>query len=119
MTDWSPATRHEVMRTEVARARKVLDAVVPEKEFQRQVVDLAELRRWLVWHDNDSRRNAAGLPDLLLLRPPRLVFVELKAARGRISPQQKSWLESLGQCPGIETFVWRPEDWPEIERILR
>lgn len=116
---WSPTARREVVRTELARARQTLDAVVPEKEFQGQVVDLAMLRRWRVWHDHDSRRNAAGLPDLLLLRPPRLVFAELKTEKGRLSAEQRTWLDELGRCPGVEVHVWRPGDWAEIEETLR
>lgn len=116
---WAPEARRETVRTELTRARQALDAVVPEKEFQGQVVDLALLRSWRVWHDNDSRRNAAGLPDLLLLRPPRLLFVELKAEKGRLSAEQRAWQDELGRCPGVETYVWRPGDWPEIEEVLR
>lgn len=121
MTDWRPETRHEVMRTELSRARQLLDAVVPEKELQRTVVELAQLRGWLVWHDNDSRRNAAGLPDLLLCRPPRFVVVEMKAAKGRVSAEQRVWIERLGLCPGIEVHVWRPGDLSSgiVEEVLR
>jgi hypothetical protein len=116
---WAPDARRAAVRTELRRAREKLDAVVPEKEFQDSVVELALTRRWRVWHDNDSRRNAAGLPDLLLVRPPRVVFAELKAERGRLSAEQERWQEELGRCPGVEVHVWRPSDWDEIERTLR
>jgi hypothetical protein len=56
-----------------------------EAEFQAQVVSLAELRGWRIFHDHDSRRNTAGLPDLILVRRGRLIFAELKSERGRIS----------------------------------
>lgn len=108
------------MRTELTRARQVLDAVVPERDFQATVVDLAVLKGWRAWHDNDSRRNAAGLPDLILLRPPRLLFVELKTERGRIQPEQQQWIDELGRCPGVEVHLWRPGDWSSgvIEEVL-
>jgi hypothetical protein len=96
----------------------MLNASLSEKEFQDTVVELAERRGWRCWHDNDARRNRPGLPDWLFLRPPRLIFAELKTEKGRLSPQQRSWLDALGLCPGIETFVWRPGDWPEIEEVL-
>jgi hypothetical protein len=101
-----------------ASARRTLDAFVPEREFQASVVDLALLRGWKAWHDHDSRRNVAGLPDLLLVRPPRVLFAEIKAARGRLSPSQRTWLDALGRCPGVEVHVWRPGDWSEIEEAL-
>lgn len=115
---WTPEARRHVVRTELTRARQALDAVVPEREFQASVVDLALLRGWRAWHDNDSRRNVAGLPDLLLVRPPRLLFAELKTEKGRLSPAQREWLDALGRCPGIEVHVWRPGNWPEIEEAL-
>ena len=37
------------------------DALISEAQFQETLVEYAELWGWLVWHDNDSRRNDAGL----------------------------------------------------------
>ncbi|MEW6583441.1 MAG: VRR-NUC domain-containing protein, partial [Actinomycetota bacterium] len=53
-----------------------------EAAFQDQVVDLARLRGWLVYHTFDSRHSAAGFPDLILARGDRLVAAELKTQRG-------------------------------------
>lgn len=116
---WAPEARREVVRTELALARQALDAVVPEREFQGTVVDLALLRGWRVFHDHDSRRNAAGLPDLLLVKPPRMIWVELKAEKGRLSAEQQQWLDALGRCTEVSTFVWRPHQWDEIQEVLR
>ncbi len=41
-----------------------------EADFQGQVVELAQLHRWHVYHTFDSRRSHAGFPDLLLLKGP-------------------------------------------------
>jgi hypothetical protein len=60
----------------------------------------------------------SGLPDLILCRPPRLVFAELKSARGRVSPQQQAWLNALSQCAGVEVYLWRPDDWQTIVHTL-
>lgn len=89
-----------------------------EAHFQQSVTELAERCGWLWWHDNDSRRNRRGFPDLVLLRAPRLLLVELKTERGKLRPEQRIWLDELGQCPGIETYVWRPGDFDEIVSIL-
>jgi len=102
----------------LTEARRKLNATLTEKQFQEAVVALAETRGFNVFHDHDSRRNAAGLPDLLLVRPPRLLFAELKASRGVVRPEQRRWLELLGACPGVEVHVWRPDDWSTIERVL-
>jgi hypothetical protein len=82
-----------------------------EAELQRMVTDLAKWAGWACWHDNDSRRNTAGWPDLVLVhtRTGRLIFVELKSDKGRIRPEQHMWLRLLGiQHTAV---VWRPQDW--------
>lgn len=101
-------------------------ATVPQSEagFQDAVVEYAQLRGWRHWHDQDSRRNVAGLPDLLLVRKGRLVVAELKAESGRVSPAQLVWLgefELVAQASGgaVAVHVWRPSDWPTIEDVLR
>lgn len=98
---------------------KVRFQVESEAAFQRAVLDYAALSGWLVYHDHDSRRNAPGLPDLVLVRAPRVVFAELKTATGRLRPAQAVWLDALSACPGVESYVWRPGDWQTIERTLR
>jgi hypothetical protein len=88
-----------------------------EKQFMAQVVQLARLCSWMVYHTHDSRRSAAGFPDLVLLRGAEMVAAELKAGRGRTTPEQDAWLAAFGRA-GAAVFVWRPADWPEIERVL-
>jgi hypothetical protein len=39
-----------------------------EKQFMAQVIQLARLRKWLVYHTHDARRSVAGFPDLVLVR---------------------------------------------------
>jgi hypothetical protein len=81
-----------------------------EAEFQKAVVDLAQLRGWLVMHIADSRRGLGpGYPDLTLLHPRtgQLLFVELKSANGRVSPDQQRWLDALRRG-GHRAEVWRP-----------
>lgn len=52
-----------------------------ERQFQPQVVQLARLCGWLIYHTFDSRRSAAGFPDLCMVRGDRCLFVELKSDR--------------------------------------
>lgn len=83
--------------------------VVPprtEKAFMAAVVEIAKLYGWLVYHAHDSRRSEPGVPDLLLCKPPRVIFAELKRRGGRVSPAQRFWLEQLGQCTGVCVFLW-------------
>lgn len=80
-----------------------------EAQFQQAVTDFADLRGWLWWHDVDSRRNKAGFLDLVLLHPRtgQLLFVELKSAKGRVSPDQQRWIDALRRG-GHAVHVWRP-----------
>jgi hypothetical protein len=90
-----------------------------ESAWQQRVVDLAQLRGWRTFHPYDSRRSAAGWPDLALVRRGRLVLAELKAEAGRVSAEQRAWLTDLGACPGVEVHLWRPSDWPAVQQVLR
>ena len=47
---------------------------ISEKDFQRQVLELARLYRWHAYHPALSKWSERGWPDLALVRPPRLVF---------------------------------------------
>ena len=97
-----------------------VSARTSEKEFQGQVLDLARLSSWLCYHTHDSRRSAPGFPDLVLVRPPRLVFAELKSEEGRIKPEQKVWLEALSNCTEApESHLWRPRNLEEVQQILK
>lgn len=123
-----------------------------EKQFQAAVIELARACQWRVAHFHDSRRevkrsdgstrligdkDAKGFPDLVLARNGRIVIVELKAEKGRLSREQKEWLAALGSpegnldpteiaalllrasLPRVWVACWRPSQWDEIEEVLR
>ena len=73
---------------------------------------------WMVYHTYDSRRSTAGFPDLVLVKPPVVVFAELKTEKGTPSKAQDEWLEQLGLCTDLSVHLWRPSDWDEIEERL-
>lgn len=104
---------------ELARSRSLLGQAVTEKEFQANVLELATVLRWRTFHVLDSRGSAAGFPDLVMVRGPRLVMAELKSERGQLSEPQRVWLDDLGAVQTLDTFEWRPADWPAIEEALR
>ncbi len=88
-----------------------------EKQFQAQVVGLARLCGWRVYHTHDSRRSEPGFPDLVLLKGVRAVVAELKVGRNTTTAEQREWLAAW-RAAGVETYEWRPADWPAIERLL-
>ncbi|HYW86615.1 MAG TPA: hypothetical protein VFB50_02515, partial [Chloroflexota bacterium] len=91
----------------------------PERHFMQRVRQLARVCGWVDWHTLDSTGTRAGEPDLRLVRPPRVIFAELKSQHGRLRLEQSAAVALLEQCPGVETFVWRPSDWQQIVAVLR
>jgi hypothetical protein len=99
--------------------RRSTDSAVSERELTGYVRDVAGALGWRRYHAWLSKHSPAGFPDEVLVRPPRLVFAELKSERGRLSDEQEAWLEELRTVPGVEVFVWRPADMDEIATVLR
>jgi hypothetical protein len=99
-----------------------------EAQFQKAVIDAAHLLGWRVHHTRPARsgkgwrtpiQGDAGFPDLVLARGERVIFAELKRdRRSKPTPEQAAWLETLGTSH-LDVYIWRPEDWDDIERILR
>ena len=109
-------TREDMRRREPGWASRKAPHV-SEDSFQRAVTEAAEALGWRVWHDNDSRRNEPDLPDLELIRE-RFLKAELKRAAGVPTPGQERYLLALARA-GVETYLWRPSDWPEIVGVLK
>lgn len=88
-----------------------------EASFRRQVVAYAELMGWRCWFTWRSDHSPKGWPDLVLIRRPRIVFLELKGARTPITDDQRATIEDLQAC-GLTALIVRPKDWKTVERLL-
>lgn len=86
-----------------------------EKAFMQQVIDLAHLYHWKTYHTFDSRRSAAGFPDLTMVHPIKGQFLlaELKTDKGKLTAEQRSWYAALCMA-NIECHIWRPGDFDTI-----
>lgn len=97
-----------------------------EREFQRKVIDTAHTFGWRVAHFRTAMNarghyqtpvgaDGAGWPDLVLVHPDRglVLYRELKAGRGRLSPAQEDWQVWLAGARA-DVGVWRESDWPAI-----
>jgi Holliday junction resolvase len=91
---------------------------ITEAQHQAAIIELAQLTGWQWYHTHDSRRCPAGFPDLVLVRPPVVLFVECKTDKGKLRPEQHEWLEALFRSDTVTARVWRPSDWAEIEETL-
>ena len=119
----SPKRGKAVQRKKSANVeRSPVYPSIKEDDFLATVTELALLCGWLVYHTYDSRRSQAGFPDLVLARADKLIFAELKTAKGKVRDAQILWLDTLGAMantqPNVEVYLWRPKDWAGIERIL-
>jgi hypothetical protein len=99
-----------------------------ERSFQAVVVETAQLAGWRVAHFRAAKTakgwrtpvtaDGAGWPDLVLVRPPRIIFAELKSETGELRPRQAEWLDVLRLLPQVEVRLWRPADWNALVEDL-
>ena len=88
-----------------------------EKDFQSQIVQIAKLNKWLVYHTYDSRKSEPGFPDLVLVRES-VIFAELKKdAKTAPSQAQMAWLGALEKA-NARCAVWYPEIMDDIQIVL-
>lgn len=98
-----------------------------EVQYQAWIVEQATARLWAhqfhvrraqvkgVWLTNTS---SSGVPDLWLLRPPRLVVLEVKKWGGKPSDEQLGWVAGLQRVPGIDAYVVDPSDAADVLDLL-
>ncbi len=103
----------------MVKREKPLVYQVTEEGFQRTVMECAGHLGWEVWHDQDSRKNAPGLPDLVCIHPDHgVVWLELKTMKGRIRPHQKYWIDLLTRA-GQRAYIVRPNQMDALEALFR
>lgn len=124
-----------------------------EADFQRTVIDAAQALGWMCAHFRPAQTaqgwrtavsaDGKGFPDLVLVRD-RVLFIELKADRGKQTADQRAWQHQIHRAlnrwhdgvtleiPAAAAMpfsmrvaapftyhVWRPRDWSWIESTLR
>lgn len=100
-------------------AQAILADHMSEDDLLESVAATLTTFGWIWFHDTDSKRNHAGLPDIVAVRRGRVLFAELKSSTGRVRIEQRSWLDALADT-AAEVYVWRPRDWHAgtIEEVL-
>ena len=93
-------------------------SIVRESELQRTIEDMLDWAHLLHFHDEDARRDEAGLPDLIFPRPPVLHLWELKTQRGQLRTEQAKWAAQLLRCTSIDYRVVRPEHLDQVREYL-
>jgi hypothetical protein len=121
--------QHEYTPEEVKQLSRELQS---ETSFETHFVAFARLHGWHCAHFRAVRVQRAdgsfyfetpvaadgkGFPDWVLVRE-RVIFAELKKVSGRFSFQQREWASWL-VIAKAEVYGWSPNNWEEIERVLR
>lgn len=83
---------------------------ITEKQLMSQVKDIALIYHWKWYHPFLSKWSEKGYPDITLIRPPRIIFAELKRDTGKLTPSQQEWADLLQTCSGVEYYIFRPKD---------
>ena len=104
-------------------------AAPTEREFARNIADLAHMYGWTLAHFRAARTehgwrtpvefDGKGFPDCVLVQPVRRLvwFRELKARGGRLEAAQQRWYHDLSKA-GANVDIWRPQDWDDIVSAL-
>jgi len=105
---------------------------VSERDFQRQVRDIASLHGWDEHVVYNSRRSPEGWPDLFFVRvgacvvpacktpvANKAVAFECKTEKGKATYAQRHWLNMLDGVPGITAMLIRPSDIDKVIEVLR
>lgn len=106
--------------------RRVRRPNATEDDVLVLVRQAAALGGWLCYHTHDSRRSPEGFPDIVAVHPQlgRMVFAELKSAKGKVTPDQEQWLAALQTTTTVTgdrrvhpaIYLWRPAD---VDAILQ
>ena len=85
---------------------------------------------WLVSHQRNSKSASGrhmtaimgrpGWPDFVLSHPTRgiTLFREVKVKRGKPTPDQLAWIETL-RASGLDADIWEfPRDWHDAVALL-
>lgn len=123
MTTTTTTRKRRTQAKPVNSSRAMLDKTMSEAALQAAVIEMAKALGWMAYHVFDSRRSGPdkGFPDWILARNGRVLALELKTERGKLSLAQVEWIYQLSAEQRIECYILRPHDWSSghIEAILR
>jgi hypothetical protein len=97
-----------------------------EDEFKAWVVDKAKRAGWRVTVFNKAIVNGRWITptstvwvDVVLIRPPRMVLLEVKREKAwRWKPGQEELMVDLQACDGIEAYKVHPSEARSLLRVL-
>lgn len=72
-----------------------------ERDLQQQAIEYCNDQRWICLRGSMAHRTfrVPGEPDHIIIAPNRVLFVEYKVGKGKLSPDQlaiQTWMATLG-----------------------
>jgi hypothetical protein len=99
-----------------------------ELECEQTILSAAKIAGWRRHGERPAQsrkkwstpiKGDPGWPDLVLVRGPVMLCVELKRHPNTVDPEQLEWLRVLGKVPGVwALLVWVPEDMDAFNEAL-
>jgi hypothetical protein len=109
----------EASRVTCRACLKHMQPRVSERAFMQAIRRVAVREGWKAYHTYTSKRSEPGFPDLVLIKPPVVLFSEVKRHGAQPTLDQQRWLEALQCCTQVETYLWFPEDMAAITARLQ
>lgn len=109
--------------------RRLMDRSLKEKPWQKQVEEALDFYGWWWFHVPPNvvvcpkcrwrifRGIRKGWPDIVAIKPPRILWIELKTERGQLEPEQTEVGMMLRACG--QTWVHaRPRDRESLYELI-
>jgi hypothetical protein len=91
----------------------VTPTILTEQDLQNAVKSAAKHLGYLCYHTHYSIGSEAGFPDLHVIGHGRQFVFEFKGPKGRISPDQRRWIETY-QAIGVDARFVFPGDYETV-----
>lgn len=96
-------------------------------DLQQTIIEYAHIKGWRIAHFRPALTkkgwrtpvsgDGEGFPDLIMVRPPRVVVFECKSEKEKVTTKQVAWLGMFREC-GLLSRVVRPHNWNDIVKWL-
>ena len=106
---------------------KCADIVLPSdwtniiscRRLMWHVVDICEKQGFLWHHLYDLYKGFTGCPDLMMAKPPRLIFIKFKVQGRELGNEEHLWMQTMERCHGVEAYVFYSNDLHKAMSVIR
>jgi Holliday junction resolvase len=73
---------------------------IPESQIQKEIKEYLQWKGWYVYKNHQSLGSHRGLFDLTAIKNGRVVWIEVKTPRGKVSPFQEQFMKEIREHGG-------------------